>query len=72
MMQSFNSTVERDWMQNSLNKTKIPPGPGTYDLGFSDELKTLDHQLSIRYKINPFGSHDPRFKGKKRNIRIRN
>ena len=39
----------------------MSPGPGSYDIGFKDELKTLDYQLSLRYQVNPFGSNTPRF-----------
>ena len=39
----------------------MSPGPGAYDVGFKDELKTLDYQLSLRYQVNPFGSNTPRF-----------
>ena len=48
--------------KHSKKTSKAPPGPGTYDLDFSNELKTLDYQLSLRYKHNPFGSQSPRFK----------
>ena len=52
------------------------PGPGTYDLNFREELKTLgnisikiythtyyfvDQKYSQRYKKNPFGVRAPRF-----------
>ena len=60
-LQSFNSTSKRECMKNIGIKKKYFPGPGQYDLSFSDELKTLDHQLSVRYRTNPFGSNSPRF-----------
>jgi len=44
-----------------LSDNLLMPGPGTYDLNFKEELKTLDHQLSLRYQTNPFGSNRPRF-----------
>lgn len=49
----------------AVQKNNLPPGPGSYDINFKDELKILDQKLSIRYQLGPFGSTSPRFKEKK-------
>jgi hypothetical protein len=53
----FNSSTGKVIKKNGLPA----PGPGTYDLNFREELKILDHKLSGRYQISPFGSCSPRF-----------
>ena len=50
----------------------INPGPGQYDMAFSDELKILDHKLSARYKKVPFGTSSERFKLKEYEENIKN
>lgn len=52
----FNSTSKPKLESTKKEKS---PGPGTYDLNFRDELKILDHKLSGRYQISPFGSCSP-------------
>jgi hypothetical protein len=51
---------------NLLSEIIDMPGPGSYDLDFREELKTLDFQLSLRYQKNPFGSNNPRFPKKRK------
>ena len=44
---------------------RLSPGPGTYDTQIIDKLKVLNHQLSTRYHLKPFGFGSSRFEYEK-------
>lgn len=58
--------VSLSTVAKAVHKNNQPPGPGSYDINFKDELKILDQKLSIRYQLGPFGSTSPRFKEKQK------
>ena len=45
----------------SISKDEVP-GPGHYRLNIPDQIKMLTEKLAPRYKQNPFGSNNTRFK----------
>jgi len=60
---NFASEVERDFMRNVVEKQALAnPGPGDYEHGFKEQVKLIDQQLSLRYKLQPFGTTEERFK----------
>lgn len=67
--QGFNSTCKRDYSIR-VDKQKVSPGPGAYDLTFKDIIKMMDQKLAIRYQISPFGSGKPRFNENNKTIEI--
>ena len=44
-----------------LERDKVP-GPGHYRLNIPDQIKMLTEKMAPRYKQNPFGSKNSRFK----------
>jgi len=53
------------------NNIILNPGPGQYDLAFTEELKVLNYKLSARYRKVPFGTSCERFKLKEYNENIK-
>lgn len=44
-------------MRNVVEKQALAnPGPGDYEHGFKEQVKLIDQQLSLRYKLQPFGT----------------
>lgn len=48
-------------MEQVSKELKANPGPGTYDTQIQEKLKVLNHQLSTRYHLKPFGFGAARF-----------
>ncbi len=61
MTSSFYSPIERDFLDQVSKEQKLNPGPGSYDTQIQEKLKVLNHQLSTRYHLKPFGSGQVRF-----------
>lgn len=62
MTNSFYSPQKRDFLDLTVPKDqRFNPGPGTYDTQIQDKLKILNHQLSSRYQLKPFGFGAARF-----------
>lgn len=61
MNNSFYSPSKRDFMEQVSKELKANPGPGTYDTQIQEKLKVLNHQLSTRYHLKPFGFGAARF-----------
>ena len=64
MTNAFYSPSKRDFLDQVSREQKSNPGPGAYDTQIQDKLKVLNHQLSTRYHLKPFGFGAPRFEEK--------
>ena len=75
---SYQETRYKLWQFTSreinLNSKDVlnNPGPGQYDVNFTEELKILDHKLSARYKNTPFGGSSNRFNIKEFDKKVKN
>lgn len=62
MSNAFYSPSTRDFVKSNVPRDqRLSPGPGTYDTQILDKLKVLNHQLSTRYHLKPFGFGSNRF-----------
>ena len=72
-MNAFYSNSNRDFAKLTVSKDqRNSPGPGTYDTQILDKLKVLNHQLSTRYHLKPFGNGSNRFAYEKEKKPARN
>lgn len=60
---TYQSTVERDFLESVSKEIRQNPGPGSYlhDQLMQDKMRALSFQVCQRYQMNPFGTGNPRF-----------